>query len=110
MSTRITYQDRSFSNYTALAEYLAPLTGRSFEALRAALYRHQGDATRVIRPPGPSKSPIPCIYQGWQFPSSSALATYLAPLTGLKRESLQVLLSKYDGNVERILARSMPPA
>jgi hypothetical protein len=93
---------------TALAKHLAPLTGRSVAALQVALSRHKGDVERMLRPRVKGKA-IPIVYQGRQFRSRSALADYLAPLTGLARSALLTSLCRYDGDVERVLASSTTP-
>jgi hypothetical protein len=48
---------------------------------------------------------IPIIYQGRQFPNRAVLARHLAPLVGKTRSTLITLLSRYDGDVERAVAR-----
>jgi hypothetical protein len=53
-----------------------------------------------------TRSGIPIVYQGQQFPSRKALAKHLAPLVGKKRSTLITLLSRYDGDVERAVAPS----
>jgi hypothetical protein len=94
---------------TALAKHLAPLTGRSVTALQVAISRHKGDVERMLQPRVKGKA-IPIVYQGRQFRSRSALADYLAPLTGLTRWALLMSLCRYDGDVERVLARRRSPA
>jgi hypothetical protein len=47
---------------------------------------------------------IPIVYQGQQFPNRTALADHLAPLVGKTRSTLITLLSRYDGDVERVVA------
>jgi hypothetical protein len=47
---------------------------------------------------------IPIVYQGRQFPNRAALARHLAPLVGKTRSTLITLLSRYDGDVERVVA------
>jgi hypothetical protein len=51
-----------------------------------------------------TRSAIPIVYQGQQFPSRKALADHLAPLVGKTRSTLITLLSRYDGDVERAVA------
>ena len=51
-----------------------------------------------------TRSGIPIVYQGQQFPSRKALARHLAPLVGKTRSTLITLLSRYDGDVERAVA------
>jgi hypothetical protein len=48
---------------------------------------------------------IPIVYQGRQFPNRAALARPLAPLVGKTRSTLITLLSRYDGDVKRAVAR-----
>ena len=99
------YQGQQFPSMTALAEHLAPLTGRSVAALQVALSRHKGNLERTLQLRDKGKA-IPAVYRGQQFPSLTALAKHLAPLTGLTRSALLMNLSRYDGNVERVLAIS----
>ena len=47
---------------------------------------------------------IPIVYQGQRFPSRTALAEYLAPRCGKTVSTMQTLLSRYDGDVERAVA------
>jgi DNA-binding CsgD family transcriptional regulator len=48
--------------------------------------------------------PTPIIYQKRQFPTQKALAEYLAPRLGRSVKALQSALSRYNGDVERIIA------
>ena len=47
---------------------------------------------------------IPIVYQGRQFPSRQALADHLAPLVGKTKSTMRTLISRYDGDIERVLA------
>jgi hypothetical protein len=51
---------------------------------------------------------IPIVYQGQRFPSRTALAEYLAPRCGKTVSTMQTLLSRYDGDVERAVAPHPP--
>ena len=46
---------------------------------------------------------IPIVHQGQQFTSRKALADHLAPLLGKSSTAIQKALSRYDGDVERVL-------
>ena len=54
----------------------------------------------------PLENAIPIVYQGRQFGSRTALAEHLAPLVGKTQQTLETLLSRYQGDVERALASS----
>jgi hypothetical protein len=108
------YQGQQFPSRKALAEHLAPLLlGRSVAALEVALRSHNDNIERVVGgglvQPSSGKA-IPIIYQGQQFPNRAALAKHLAPLVGKTRLTLITLLSRYDGDVERVVAQRRPIA
>jgi hypothetical protein len=107
----IMYQHQQFPSRKALAKHLAPLLGRSVAALEAALCRYNGDIRRVVgdavQPP--RYNAIPTVYQGQQFPSRAALADHLALFSGKTRSTMQTLLSRYDGDVERAVASPRRP-
>ena len=109
----IVYRGQQFPSRKALAKHLAPLLGKSVGALAMALSRY--DVEHVIdriqngvRLSAENMRPIS--YRGQQFPSRAALANYLAPLVGKTKSTLTTMLSRYEGDVERmLLARPMGP-
>jgi hypothetical protein len=105
----IVYQGRQFPSRIALAQHLAPLLGKSVDAVRMALCRHDGDVESIRSGRSRASNADPVVYQGRQFPSRRALAEYLAPLLGRSRSMIRALLTKYNGDVERVLATPRYP-
>jgi len=105
----IVYQGRQFPTRTALAEHLAPLLGKSVVATRMALYRHNDNVERIRAGRQPARNVNPIVYRGQQFPSRKALAAYLAPLLGRSSSRIRALLTKYNGDVARVLATQRWP-
>ena len=50
-----------------------------------------------------TRSGIPIVYQGQQFPSRKALAEHLAPLLGRSVAALEVALRSHNDNIERVV-------
>ena len=50
-----------------------------------------------------TRSGIPIVYQGQQFPSRKALAEHLAPLLGRSVAALEVALRRHNDNIERVV-------
>ena len=50
-----------------------------------------------------TRSSIPLVYQGQQFPSRKALAEHLAPLLGRSVAALEVALCRHRDNIERVV-------
>jgi hypothetical protein len=51
---------------------------------------------------------VPIPPQGEQFTSRKALADHLAPLLGKSSTAIQKALSRYDGDVQRVIASEAP--
>jgi hypothetical protein len=50
-----------------------------------------------------TRSGIPIVYQGQQFPSRKALAKHLAPLLGRSVAALEMALCRHNDNIERVV-------
>jgi hypothetical protein len=57
-----------------------------------------------------TRSGIPIMYQGQQFPSRKALAEHLAPLLGRSVAALEVALRRYSDNIERVVGGLVQPS
>jgi hypothetical protein len=57
-----------------------------------------------------TRSGIPIVYQGQQFPSRKALAEHLAPLLGRSVAALEVALRRYSDNIERVVGGLVQPS
>ena len=51
---------------------------------------------------------VPIPPQGQQFTSRKALADHLPPLLGKSSTAIQKALSRYDGDVQRVIASEAP--
>ena len=101
----IKYQGQLFPTRKALAEHLAPLLGKSGGAVEMALGRHDVEqAIDRMQNRSAVGNARPISYQGQQFRSRAALAEYLASSVGRTKSTLVSMLSRYDGDVERVLA------
>jgi hypothetical protein len=103
----VTYQGRWFPTRKALAKHLAPLLGKSVGAVEMALGRYDVEHAidrmqKGVRSAAGNARPLS--YQGQHFPSRAALAEYLVPSVGRTKSTLVSMLSRYDGDVERVLA------
>ena len=57
-----------------------------------------------------TRSGIPIVYQGQQFPSRKALAEHLAPLLGRSVVALKVALSRHSDDIERVVGGLVQPS
>ena len=57
-----------------------------------------------------TRSGIPIVYQGQQFPSRKALAEHLAPLLGRSVAALEVALRSHNDNIERVVGGLVQPS
>jgi hypothetical protein len=56
-----------------------------------------------------TRSGIPIVYQGQQFPSRKALAKHLAPLLGRSVAALEMALCRHNDNIERVVGGGLVP-
>ena len=103
MSIPIVYRGQRFPSRKALALHLAPLLGQSVNTLLSRLTRYDGDVERAIVGRHELCEPRPTAFEGQVFPSRQALARHLSPLLGRSVTTLASLLSRYDGDVERVV-------
>ena len=91
--------------------YLAPLLGRNVTTISVRLSRYDGDIAKVVdarQNRGMGRAPKPIEYDGRQFPSRRALAKYLSPLLGRSVTTLTSLLSRYDGDIAKVVRAASP--
>ena len=103
MSIPIVYRGQRFPSRKALALHLAPLLGQSVNTLLSRLTRYDGDVERAIVGRHELCEPHPTAFEGQVFPSRQALARHLSPLLGRSVTTLASLLSRYNGDVERVV-------
>jgi hypothetical protein len=103
MSIPIVYRGQRFPSRKALALHLAPLLGQSVNTLLSRLTRYDGDVERALVGRYELCEPRPIAFEGQVFPSRQALARHLSPLLGRSIATLSSLLSRYDGDVERVV-------
>jgi hypothetical protein len=72
---------------------------------------HIGDCRIAGQPAAVvTRSGIPIVYQGQQFPSRKALAEHLAPLLGRSVAALEVALRSHNDNIERVVGGLVKPS
>ena len=102
----IEYDGRQFPSRRALAEYLAPLLGRSVATLKSLLSRYDGDIAKVVRE-HPQRRRME--FEGVAFPTRRALAQYLATRMDRPALSVERLLVFYNDDVAAVLQTRRRP-